>query len=85
MGRRWRRRRRQPAAQGGDVEAAIAAGELAWRTYAEANNRKVAGASKIKRGPMAGQSVISHRWVSPDLFTSKLLHVRGMIAAEGTK
>lgn len=66
-------------ADGGDVEDAITVGDTAWRAYAERGNRKVAEAPKIRRGPSAGNSTIHHRWVSPDLFQHKALHLRGMV------
>lgn len=66
-------------AQGGDVEAAIAAEDVRWRSYATEQEKKVNAAPKTKRGPMSGHSVISHRWVSPDLFQSKGPHLRQMV------
>jgi hypothetical protein len=69
------------AAQGGDVEAAITTADQAWRAYAEANNRKIADAPKIRRGPSAGHSSIGHRYTSPVLLQTKLIHVRAMIRA----
>jgi hypothetical protein len=35
-------------------------------------------APKIKRGPSAGHSVIAHRWVDPDKFASRAIHIRAM-------
>ena len=68
------------AAQGQDVEAAIATADVEWRVYATANNGAIAKAPKIKRGPSAGHSTISHRYTSPDFLQSKLIHIRYMIA-----
>ncbi len=67
------------AAQGKDVDAAIAKANTEWRAYAEQNNAKINAAGKIQRGPSSGQSVIGHRFTSPDLLESKLIHVRNMI------
>lgn len=67
------------AAQGQDVEAAIAAADARWRAYAVQNNARVALAPKIKRGPMSGHSAISYRWVSPDKVQAKAIHWREMI------
>ena len=49
-----------------------------WKEYAEENNRKVAAASKVKSGPRAGQSVVAHRWLGPDMVSAKVLHVQTM-------
>ena len=68
------------AAQGQDVEAEIVLADTAWRAYAAANNRAIEQAPKIKRGPSAGHSTISHRYTSPEFLQSKLIHIRYMIA-----
>ena len=49
-----------------------------WRQYAKYNNAKVEEAPKQKYGPCSGQSVISHRWVSPELAETKMIHMRHM-------
>ena len=69
-------------AEGKDPEATIALLSAKWRAYAEDNNRKVAAAPKTKRGPMAGHSAISHRWVSPDAFDSIAIFLRSMLPKE---
>lgn len=66
--------------QGLDLEESIAKHDAAWRAYAVAQATKVAAAPKIKRGPSAGHSVISHQWVSPEAFALKAIHIRQMIA-----
>jgi hypothetical protein len=67
------------------LEFEIAVADARWREYAQQNNAKVKSAPKIKRGPSTGNSVISHRWVSPDLFTDRAAHIRAMVlrATEG--
>ena len=67
------------AAQDEDIATAITRADSAWRVYATQNNAKIAAAPKLKRGPSAGQSAISYRYTSPDLFESKLIHIRHMI------
>ena len=66
-------------AAGTDVEAAIAVEDARWRAYAAEQAKKVDAAPKTKRGPMSGHSVISHRWVSPEAFASKAIHIRTMV------
>lgn len=81
-------------ARGVPVARALAAADQEWRRYAEQNNARVEAAPKIKHGPSSGQSVISHRWVSPDKVQSELPYVtstanyiyqlsKGMHNAEG--
>src|SRR5277367_1077254 len=53
------------AHEGVDLEIAITREDARWRAYAVEQRRKVDEAPKIKRGPSAGHSVISHRWVDP--------------------
>lgn len=67
------------AAQGEDVDAAVAKADTAWRVYAAQNNARIDAAPKIKRGPSSGHSVIGHRYTSPDLFQTQLIHIRRMI------
>lgn len=67
-------------AQGQDVEQAIAAEDARWRAYAAEQARKVSSAPKRRSGPCAGHSVIDHRWVSPEAFTLKAVHIRQMVA-----
>lgn len=62
-----------------DLEVAIAAEDKRWRAYAAEQAVKVAAAPKIKRGPSQGHSVISHRWVDPEKFTTQAHHIRQMI------
>jgi hypothetical protein len=59
-------------ADGQSIEAAIVLEDRRWRKYAAEQ------APKIKRGPSSGQSVISHRWVDPDKFASRAIHIRAM-------
>lgn len=66
-------------ATGSELEAALAAEDRRWRAYAAEQARKVDAAPKIKRGPCSGQSVISHRWVSPDKFEGMSSHIRIMV------
>lgn len=63
---------------GKDVDAVIVLFATKWRTYATENNRKVAEAAKIKRGPRAGQSVIEHRYTNPEAFDSIAIFLRQM-------
>ena len=67
------------AHKGMDVEEAIAKEDARWRAYAAEQIRKVEAAPKIKRGPSSGHSVISHRWVNPDGFQTKAIHIRAMV------
>ena len=62
-----------------NLEQLIAEQDKRWRDYAANQARKVAEAPKIKRGPSAGHSAISHRWVSPDAFTNRAHHIRTMV------
>lgn len=64
--------------QGGAVEDAITAADDRWRQYATENNAKVNAASKIKQGPMAGQSAIHYRWTDPGRFESHAVFLRQM-------
>jgi len=63
---------------GADPDAAWDYVTNAWLRYAAAQRDRVAAAGKISRGPSAGHSVISHRWVSDDL--SWAAHVLVMIS-----
>lgn len=65
-------------ADGQSVEAAIVIEDRRWRRYAAEQAAKVNAAPKIKRGPSAGLSVISHRWVDPDKFAGRAIHIRAM-------
>jgi hypothetical protein len=62
-----------------NLEQLIAEQDKRWRDYAAGQAHKVAEAPKIKRGPSAGHSAISHRWVSPDAFTNRAHHIRTMV------
>lgn len=64
--------------QGLHPKLAIEQQDKEWRKYAEQNNAKVEAAVKIKRGPSAGQSVISYRWVCPEKVQSSIPHVYTM-------
>lgn len=68
---------------GKDVEAVIVLFATKWRTYATENNRKVADAAKIKRGPRAGQSVIEHRYTNPEAFDSIAIFLRQLAPKGG--
>jgi hypothetical protein len=61
------------------LETALAIEERRWRAYAAEQAAKVAAAPKIKRGPSAGQSAISYRWVDPEKFTHYSGHIRIMV------
>lgn len=65
--------------EGHSIELALSRFDADWRKYAAENNVKVAAAGKLKRGPRSGQSVIEHRWVSPDMAESKAIHIRAMV------
>lgn len=67
-------------AAGKPVEDAIAHEDKRFREYAAEKNKQVEGASKIKRGPMSGASVIHHQYVSPDHFQNQAHHARQMVA-----
>ena len=62
-----------------NLETLIAEQDARWRSYAAAQAVKVESAPKIRRGPSAGHSVISHRWVDPEKFTSYAHHIRTMV------
>ena len=62
-----------------NLEALLAEQDACWRSYAAAQSVKVEKAPKIKRGPSSGHSVISHRWVSPEAFQFKAVHIRQMV------
>lgn len=66
-------------AGGTDIETAIAAEDARWRAYAAQQAAKVEAAPKLSRGSMRGQSVISHRWVDPEKFTTRAGHIRAMV------
>lgn len=66
-------------AAGQGMEQAIAAEDARWRAYAVEQERKVTQAPKRRSGPCAGHSVIDHRWVSPDAFSYKAIHIREMV------
>jgi hypothetical protein len=65
--------------RGTPLEEAIAKEDARWRAYADEQARKVNAAPRIKRGPSQGQSVIGHRWVNPDGFGIKAIHIRAMV------
>lgn len=67
-------------AEGANIDEAVAFIDAQWRSYAVANNAKIKAAPKIKHGGRAGQSVISHRYTSPDHFLSR---VRGYLPSPG--
>jgi len=64
--------------EGQTFDAAFKALDDAWRSYTARNNDRVNVAPKIKRGPCAGQSVIAHRYVSPDKAKSNVPYLRAM-------
>jgi hypothetical protein len=66
-------------ADGVEPEVAIAREDTVWRAYAKAQDAKVVAAPKIKRGPMQGHSVISHRWVDSGKFAAYASHIRFMV------
>lgn len=66
-------------ALGKDVDAVLALCQTKWAAYCAENNAKVAAASKIKRGPMAGHSSIHYRHVSVESWDSVARFVRQMV------
>ena len=67
-------------AAGSSIGAALAQEDARWRIYAADQAAKVKAAPKIRgrNHPSRGQSVISHRWVSPEKFTGMMNHLRFM-------
>jgi len=55
-------------ARGKAVKATVELFRKKWEAYCVLNNAKVEEAPKIEFGPMAGQSTIHYRWVSPESF-----------------
>lgn len=49
-----------------------------WIKYCEYANEKVESAPKIRYGPSAGHSVISHRWCDPNRIDSDIIHIRNL-------
>jgi hypothetical protein len=72
--------------QGMSFEEAFHKADKRWREYAAGQQKKVDEASKIHRGPMAGQSAAHYKWVSPEGFSNKHNHMKFMVgkADEGT-
>ena len=66
-------------AQGKEVEPTLALFAAKWAAYAEEQNKKVAGAKKLKHGPMAGQSCSHYKWVRPDHWELKARHIRNLV------
>ena len=65
-------------AVGNDLERCLTVADKEWREYAGLQNRKVDSAPKIRSGPSSGQSVLSHRWVSPEAIEVMSVHIRTM-------
>lgn len=59
--------------EGKNHETAFAIFDTNWRNYCNLNNARVANAPKIKTGPSAGHSGITHRWVSPEKAANNIL------------
>ena len=68
-------------AMGEEPEAVADSEDARWREYAEGNNKKVEAAPRVggSRHPMEGQSVLSHRYTSPDGFRNKRDHLLYMV------
>jgi hypothetical protein len=63
-------------AGGTPIEEAIDTEDRKWREYAATVLKKVDAAPRSK---YTGMSVIHHRWVSPDAFQTKAVHLRQMV------
>lgn len=74
------------AAKGGDVEAAIASHDKAWREHAAKVADNIKGAPKTKYGPYSGQSAMRDHWANPDKVSQMAPEIRATIAREmGTR
>jgi hypothetical protein len=74
------RRFYEAVAMGGELEEAARVEDARWRAYAVENNAKIAAGPKLQHGPMSGAPAMHYRYTSPELFQSKLPHLRTMVA-----
>jgi len=63
-------------AYGASPDVVISWAKGKWCAYAVSMREKVSAAPKIRMGPSAGHSVISHRWTSDEFIDSMLARVK---------
>lgn len=63
-------------AEGQDLELTLKFVDEQWKKFADAKNKEVAAAPKMKSGPMSGCSSIHYKWANPNKSDSALISIR---------